>query len=199
MYYSAGIFSLVLLPLISFWQFIWRHPFEKAHVVSVVWRPKEGFYGEESFLRKRYTTFQLNADPASNQNTIREARLKMREMVRSGDTTSGVHFHLGDLAPFQTLINVLDACKLENAKVYIPDGNEVWICNPDPPRPVKREFSTCMSICGYTQNRKAIAEAAWEKQMKYMVETAKVHSVSLVLFVLMVVLTIKNISQFRFR
>lgn len=177
-YYSAGIFSLVLLPLISFWQFSWRHPFEKEHVISVVCRPKAGFYGGESFLHKKYTTFQLTADPAANQNTIREARLKMRKMVRSGDTTSGVHFHLSDLAPFQALIHVLDACKREDAKVYIPDGNEVWVCNPDPPKPVNREFSTFMLICGYVQATDP--EAAWEKQMRYIAETTKVHWVSVV-------------------
>jgi hypothetical protein len=122
--YPPGIISLVLLPVLCLIYLNKHKAFDEQSCINVaVWSPDwaKGLpskYQDEYPLDKKYLAINLDGDNANNKNRLDFARLEMRRIITSEDTTSGVDFHFDKKAQYWTFVAALDILQTENAEIY---------------------------------------------------------------------------------
>ncbi len=203
LYYPAGIISLILLPVLCVWYFNRHHAFEQLHVVSVTWPPRSGhFFEDEDYLDRDYTHFNLTGDNQQNDIEIKRSKMQLRELIDSKDTMHGVHFHFADNTQFQQWIKVYDVCKTAKANVFIVHNNGIWIFNPRPAKLVKDDLMFCRGVicggdCVQDTQQDIIDRIEFERaaQMHYIYKTIQTYSVSILLFIVMILLTVIKYSN----
>ncbi len=203
-YYPTGIISLIFLPLLCIWWLDKNQAFKKYAVIDIAWwspslhENNPEFYPKESHPNKIYTDINLTGDDKDDKTRLDYAQLQIRELVKSLDTATGVHFHFSDKSKYWTLIRALDICKTEKAKVYIPYENDIWVLNQKPDNPNEEKQKNfvidliLMDDVIVVKSDKQI-EAEKKERIKYITDTVKTYFVSLLLFVAMTLLTIKRI------
>jgi hypothetical protein len=208
-YYPTGIISLISLPLLCIWWLDKNQAFKKYAVIDIMWwspslhTDNPEFYPKESHPIKNYTDINLTGNDKDDKTRLDYAQLIIRELIKSQDTATGVHFHFSDKSKYWTLIKALDICKIEKAKVYIPYENDIWVLNPKPDNPNEEKPKTF--VCGgilmddviVVKSDKQIEEERKET-IKHITDTVKTYFVSLLLFVAMTLLTIRRIFYSKF-
>ena len=202
-YYSAGSISLIFLPIICFWYLHKNNAFDKFVSLEITWwAPRLSIdnpqiYPKESHPDKLYTEISLTGNTNEDSKKLEYAKVKIKELVISGDTLTGVHFHFSDNSKYWTLIKAIDMCYTENATYFIPYGNDLWVSNPKPAKPNNFTYE---NFCGGSWNDDVVAikskeEIANEREEKVskIKEVAKTYFPSGILFIIMTALTIKRI------
>lgn len=77
----------------------------------------------------KYVDITLTDDEADNRNKLDAARLQIRALRISADNTRGIHFHFDENMPYEIFIQVLDICKRERVRTFVPEGSDLWIFN----------------------------------------------------------------------
>jgi hypothetical protein len=203
-FYPAGLISLILLPTICIFYFYKHKAFEKLRVIEINWWTEEwgkrsmDEYSFEVYPKRKYIDINITGNDLENKIKLDFARLQIRKLVSTKDTTKGVHFHFDEQSKFWTFISAINICKIEKAKMFVPKDNDLWIYIFAPrPKPKAEEIKPIM-LCGNGRMNfileKSKEEVAKEK-INYIHGLAKQFWLSGLLFILMAILTIKKLIQ----
>jgi len=224
-YYTPGIISLILLPALCIWYLYDQRVFEKYNALVIVWSGPGISISPNIFplgnnANVQYTDIHFNTNDVfgtynnkdsryfTNINFIgnikmdelnlETAQLEIRNMITSKDTIQGVHLHFSDGSKYETWIKAIDICQRENAKLYIPHENDLWIYYFEIDTSYLHASSVTGSGCLITdpllpaEKSNELTKKERDKKIKYIKETAKKYSVSGILFLLMSILTIRK-------
>ena len=140
LFYPVGLLSLILLPIISISYINENDDVLKERIFPVFyWYPADTISKDEFsvFLQRenkiamehirnlKYSDIYLTENDAKNNIEIKKGQALLKELVKSKDTTIGVHFHISNLAKFNYLIKVFNICKIEKANIYLPYKNDI--------------------------------------------------------------------------
>jgi hypothetical protein len=138
--YPPGIISLVLLPVFCLIYLQQHKAFVHYGVVDVA------FYSPDMFLKhpfkvppqRNYLNINLNGNDADDKTRLDFARLEIRRILSTKDSTGGVDFYFGDKSRYRTLVSAFDICITENASIFIPYKSHIYVLYNKP----KVQFST---------------------------------------------------------
>lgn len=207
-YYPAGLISLIFLPLLCIWFINKNEPFKQYRIISATFVTNNksldfAFVPAEITSKRDFTYFTLTGNEKEDQLKVKQARIKIRELVRSQDTTLGVCFRFNDLAKFWTFVKAIEICRTENAKLFVPYENDIWIYNLAPKKQkVADEWvfgcniipaTNCTAgLTSYLQEQKDLKRQENINETKGLI---KEYSVSILLFLGMVFLTVKKANK----
>lgn len=129
--YVPGLISLVLLLPLTLFQLDQYGAFERAHVLEVNWYSPEHRrpYDLPFPPARQYQVFTLNGNEKDDKLKLAFVQLTVRKMLAMYDTVNGIRIHFTDTARYESFVRVLDICMRENALIYTPYKNDVWILN----------------------------------------------------------------------
>ncbi len=204
MYYPAGLISLILLPILCIWYLEKNRAFHKLVCLEVVyWGENHPSYYKQEFVihpEREFVNLKLTGNERENKIKLDFAQLTIRELVATKDTVTGIHFILDDGLKYKTLIYVLDILEVENARQFVAREDDIWVFNYIPKLKPKEQELKPGFICGTpyvllnqknTKSDKQIEEEN-KAETNYIIQTAETFSVSVVLFIIMIVLTFKR-------
>ncbi len=99
----------------------WREIYDSTNPISFYLHP------DIEFLE-----INLNGNDKENKIKLDYAQLEIRRIIKTKDTTNGVHFLFESNAKYWTVIRAFDICNIENAHTYVPFKNHVWMFNYNP-------------------------------------------------------------------
>jgi hypothetical protein len=134
--YTPGIISLILLPMFCLVYLKQDKAFVHYSAIDIaVWSPDWN-----NRLPKRlqmefppvrnYLRINLDGNEIGDKARLDFARLEIRKMLASGDTKRGIDFHFWNTAKYQDFITAIDICQTENADIYIPYKNDIYVIVP---------------------------------------------------------------------
>lgn len=112
-------------------------------------------------------------------------------MIAAHDTVKGVHFHFNKETKYWSFVRAIDICNMENANRYIANGNNIWVANTILPQDAKREF--LLSGCIVYSIIEIKKESTINEKIKSIAQIIKPHLPSIAIFVIMILLTIKQV------
>lgn len=210
LYYPAGLISLILLPTLCIWFLDKNKAFNKPSAIEINWWNEEwkkhnlDEYPYMVHPERKFVDINLTENDKENKIKLAFAHLEIRRLISTNDTINAIHFHFENNAKYWTLIRALDICIIEKAKTYVPKGSDLWVFNfvPRPKHKIEDEF---ISVCGNSMLMDNISvfksteeiEEEKKERKKYIIETAKRYSVSIILFILMTVMAFKQFYKKR--
>lgn len=134
--YSPGMISLILLPLFCIVYLKQHKAFVHYSAMDIaVWSPDWN-----NRLPKRlqmefppvrnYLRINLDGNEIGDKARLDFARLEIRKMRASGDTERGINFHFWNTAKYQAFVTALDICQTENAGIFIPYKDDIYVMVP---------------------------------------------------------------------
>jgi hypothetical protein len=198
-YYSAGLISIILLPIICILHLKSIDAFTHYGVMNFqMWDGKEeniGTKGISEFLNsKKYTIVNLTGNNNSDKTKLNIAEKNVRKLILSNDSVSGIKFHFGEKSEYWTFIRVLDILANEKAKFYVPYKDDIWFTNPKP-RKINKNLKHIKPIyCGYRPYYINESESIKWGEIK---EIVSKYYLSIIAYLLMLVFTIKRIYKLR--
>jgi hypothetical protein len=121
---------------------VWPSKSSKGHDVLV--------YAFDQLPQRHYHRILLTGTEAEDKVCLEYAQLAMRQMMASRDTVAGIQIHFGKQAKYGSFIRVLDICKIENIRTYMPYQDDIWVYNTTPPGSREPEI---FPICGFASRR----------------------------------------------
>ena len=92
-YYTAGLISLIVLPILCIWNLDNNKALEKQYVLELLWqvndRKDQQFDVHHS---NNFTNIYLTNADNNNKIKLDSSRLEIRNLVATNDTIKGVHF-----------------------------------------------------------------------------------------------------------
>ncbi len=76
---------------------------------------------------RNYKRVELTGEREVDSSSLDSVRASVRNIVRQNDTHAGIYIHFGSNTKYQELINVLDICDIDGAKIYEWVDNSFWI------------------------------------------------------------------------
>jgi hypothetical protein len=196
-YYSAGLISIILLPIICILHLKSIDAFTHYGVMNIyIWDGKEeniGTKGITKFLNsKKYTIVDLTGDNNSDKTKLNIAEKNVRKLILTNDTISGIKFHFGEKSQYWAFIRVLDILAIEKAKFYVPYKNDIWFTNPKPRKINKNLKHIETWDCGYKPNYINESESIKWSEIKAIIEK---YYLPIIAYFLMLIFTIKRIYK----
>ena len=203
-YYPAGLISLIFLPILCIWYLYQNKAFEKFVALEITWWAPNlqlynpHIYPRENHPNKYYMEINLTGNDLEDKEKLEDAQLKIRNLVRTQDTSTVIHFHFNDTANYWTLIKAIDICFIENATHFFPYGNDIWVSIPKTTKSRNEISVNCYTNGGCISNDlvfdKSEDQVKKERKEKIMrvSDTIKTFFVSELLFGIMIFLTIKR-------
>jgi hypothetical protein len=144
--YSAGLISLVLLPVLCLY---WLYKFEISkikHGVDIVfWSldakktvPED--YWLESVIKKKNTIINLTGNDRTDNISLQYAQVLLSKWKVDKDDSQVLNFHFGNNAKYWTFVEAINVCKAVKLNSYIPYQNNMYAFWNFHPKPVP-EFS----------------------------------------------------------
>lgn len=201
LFYPAGLISLILLPTLCIFYLYKHKAFEKPRAIEINWWAEEwGKFSMEEYSfkiypKRNFIDINITSNNLENKIKLDFARLEIRNLISTQDTTKGVHFHFDEQSKYWTFIRAIDICKIEKANVFVAKENDLWIFNFVPrPKPKAEEITAIMCGTGrmnysIEKSQEAVAKEKQEK-INYVFGLAKQFWLSGLLFILMTMLTI---------
>lgn len=158
--YPAGIFSLILLPLFGL-NHLMNHPALHAYTLVEV----NMYYDAEKEVWLDYWTMPLPPDREfthilmdenvlNDQVKLNYGKRLSTDIMLSGDTLSGVHYHFTDDAPYWVWMEALTSANTRYKLAHrvhmavIPYHDDIWVFNWSPM--LKRKVKAPYPPCGNT-------------------------------------------------
>jgi hypothetical protein len=195
-FYPTGLISIIVLPLLCIWYFDKIDALKEFGNINMVWGDSSlcSRISKESLPGIYYEDILLTGDNLADKKSLSIAQIQIRNLVLSGDTSKGVHFHFNDNSMYWTLIEAIDICNTENAKVYIPYQNDIWVLNPRP----STRHNKIMGCIGPIQPSNSIV---WIEiiQTEYInvlysnIDIVKLFCIPIIIYLMMVFMTVRRI------
>lgn len=200
-YYTAGLISLILLPILCVWKSKNHEAFKNCSSIDIqFWNGKEdneGTKGITNFLNsKRFITVNLNGDNATDLRKIDIAAIEIKKIKLSKDSIKGVKFHFGPKSDYATFIRVLDVLAIQKPGCYIPYKDDIFVANP---KIIKSNFAK-VDISGLIRKCSSVSKPKDEKfiDLELLQDVLKKYYLLIILFFLMVFFQFKKIFRSNF-
>lgn len=145
LYYTSGLISLLLLPILCVLYLQKTRVFERFYAIELnAWTPEMSKYAREAGYdynihpQRNYLNIYLTGNEKEDRIKLDFVQLQLRDLVKSKDTISGVHIVLGNNSKYWTLIEIINISMKEKARRFTYVGNDFWFFNYFP-KPVKKK------------------------------------------------------------
>lgn len=197
LFFPSGLISLVLLPIICLIYIYQNNGFKNENILSLYfWNLNMSDQYKQSFnsyiQRKKYEHYFLTKNEQKNIAIFNLAEKSIKKLVNSRDTIHGIHFSIDDNTEFKTFIDVINLCKVENVKVYIPNENDIWIMNPMLKETKKEELHYCNPNLGNSTVIDQVSAQKVKTVRNYINEISTMFWSSIFFFLILVSLNIKK-------
>jgi hypothetical protein len=195
-YYSAGLISILLLPVLCGIFLKSRDAFTSYGVIPIqVWDGKDYKNEVTHFLHsKKFTTVNLTGN--CDAIKLKKASKKIRIITLFKDSVNGVRFHFEKKSEYWSYIKVLDILQIEKAKLYVIYKNDIWFANPKEPKPNKNLKQIKLYHCSYSQNIIETGEVTSVTIWQKISEIIKVYYLPIIAYLLMLFFSIRKLIRF---
>lgn len=196
LHYPVGLLSLALLPLLFMWTLNSYHVFDDLRVLEITWPQRfedihSSIYPIYKTPDRVYIDINLTGDAEEDNIKLDFAQLEIRNMIATHDTIKGVHFHFNNEAKYRSFVRAIDICKMENANRYIANRNNIWVVNTILPHDAKQKFP--LDGCIVYSIIEIKKESTTREKIESIALIIKPHLPSIAIFVIMILLTIKQV------
>lgn len=197
-YYSAGLISIILLPILCLLYLKSIDAFTQYGVINLqMWNEKEDNIGTKGITKfflnsKKYTIVSLSGDNKLDDIKLNIAQKNIRKLIFNNDTINGIKFHFEKKSEYWTFIRVLDILCEEKAEFYVPYKNDIWFTNPKPKKTNKNLKNIKLMHCGYVPCHLIENKSIKWIEIKEIVEK---YYLLIIAYFSMVVFTIKRVYQ----
>jgi len=94
--------------------------------------------------KRNYTRILFTGDEKTDKIKLGSAQMKIREILSTNDSLSGINFEFGDSAQYWTFVKSIDILRTEGANNYMLLNNHLWFYHFPP------DTTTVNWICGTT-------------------------------------------------
>ena len=134
-YYIPGIISLTLLPIVFY--FFTKREIRQSTIwaIPIIWADKavmkkhdivfssfDGHYPP----KRDYTEIVFTGNQLNDKIKLEFAQIRVREILKAGDTRKGLHFLFTDSSNYGIFIETVDKLRFEGAETYMPLENNLW-------------------------------------------------------------------------
>ena len=153
-YYSAGLISIILLPLLCVLYLQNIKAFTQYTAMDVqIWDGTVNTSLDSALVRhvnsKKYTVVHLTGNNARDERKLVDAQKEVKRITASKDSVNGIRFHFGKKSEYWTYVRVIDIMAIEKAKFYVNYKDDIWFANPKPEKINKYALSITPLGCGY--------------------------------------------------
>ncbi|HHT9079622.1 TPA: hypothetical protein ACT5CJ_002412 [Flavobacterium psychrophilum] len=199
-YYSAGLISIILLPLLCILNLKNNDAFIQYGSIDLyTWDGKEDSIltkGISEYLNsKKYTTVTLTGKTNSDEIKLNIAQKNIRKLILSKDSINGIRFHFNKKSEYWAFVKVLDILQVEKAKFYVPYKDDIWFANPRNPKRNKNHKKIKLFVCGTNQNIIYIDESESKIKWQEITEIVKKYYLPIIAYLLMIFFTFKRIMN----
>jgi hypothetical protein len=189
-YYSAGLISILLLPLLSILYLKNNDAFTEYGAIKLAVWNGENFEPEIThFLNsKKFTVVNLTGSLYSDKAKLKIAQKKIKELILSKDSINGIKYHFEKKSEYWAFIKVLDILESEKATFYLPYKNDIWFANT---RESKKKIKSF--ICGTIYHTIYIDQRESIKGFEKIIEFAQKFYLSIIAYCLMLFFTCRRI------
>ncbi len=153
-YYIPGIISLTILP-IAFYFYVKREiRLSTVWVMPLIWLDtahlnrlakldtnfKEKFPPERNYIDIGFTGNQDN-----DRTKLAFSQIRIKEILKSSDTSNGIHFLFGNSSTYGTVVGALDNLRAVGAEGYLMGEKDMWFWHVprDTIKPVQYQYLLC--------------------------------------------------------
>jgi hypothetical protein len=87
-------------------------------------------FQNKPYLGRNYHDILISGYSTQDSISLELARRKIKHIIRTQNTVSGVHIHFGEQAKYEALVRALDICNIERVRSFIFFPNDLWIYYP---------------------------------------------------------------------
>ncbi|HEY0261552.1 MAG TPA: hypothetical protein VGB95_00895 [Chitinophagales bacterium] len=133
-YYPIGLVISLFL-LLAFYIWCPHNKYSKYRAIEVVWwgpnlhKDFPNDFPVENHPNINYIDISILGNDSIDKVKLDYAQLQIRELIKSEDTLTGIHFYFNGTARYWTFVRAIDILNEERTKVYIPYGNDIWVLN----------------------------------------------------------------------
>ncbi len=144
LYYTSGLISLLLLPILCVLYVQKTKVFERLYAIELnAWTPLMSEYwvmeGYDYYIhpQRNYLNIYLTGNEKEDRTKLDFVQLQLRDLVKSKDTLSGVHIVLGNNSKYWEFVEIINISMKEKARRFTYVGNDFWFFNFYPkPKPL---------------------------------------------------------------
>lgn len=145
LFIPAGIFSLVLLPLLGF-RLLFADPyFHRTHVLEIA-------FSKETPLQSRNfentPVILIKGNSVERKQQLDSVIYKLNHIQKNGTDSSLLQINLEEQATWGDFISVINIFKKQELKVYIVNDNKIWVYPNTTYRPPQKQIKGVKSVCG---------------------------------------------------
>ncbi|MGO4773732.1 hypothetical protein ACEN2I_18925 [Flavobacterium sp. W22_SRS_FK3] len=189
-YYSAGLISIILLPLFCILYLKTNNAFTNYGSLELqTWNGKDFEPEITNFLNtKKFSTVTLTGNISSDEAKLNIAEKEIKKLILSKDSINGIKFHFETKSEYWTFVRVLDILESKKAKFYLPYKNDIWFANPREPKKKIKTF-----ICGTKYSTFFLDERESKTKSLKIIEIVKKYYLPIIVYILMIVFTFRKI------
>lgn len=128
-YYPVGLISLLLIPLSYFLAAYKSNPKNERLFFCSFYNDMGCVRMSNDISEYNYLDVYLTDDDIDSRSKIHTYKELIRELSEFKKPIYGIHFHLSDKVKFETIMNLLNTCAIEE-KRYALAGNNIWVFHP---------------------------------------------------------------------
>lgn len=202
-YYSAGLISIILLPVLCLINIKNNDAFKNRN--SMDFRNWDGLEDTEFFKNniaflntKKFTTVSLTGNNNLDSIKLKKAQKSIEALVESKDSVNGIKFHFEQKSQYWTYIRVLDIINIEQGGNYFSYKNDILFINPKPPKRVKFDKNAeplQIITCGSGGSDPDFEEDVWGPIWQKTIEISKKYYLPIIAYILMLFFTFRRIVK----
>jgi hypothetical protein len=130
--YSAGMISLILLPIVCLSWLNYHKAFERKSFIDIAfyspeWNRNLSKELQFEFPPKRdYTVINLEGNNKNDKISLQYAHILLNQWKIVKDTIQGINFHFGNKAKYWTFIEAINVLKAVDLDTYMPYKNNLY-------------------------------------------------------------------------
>ncbi|OAZ04127.1 hypothetical protein [Flavobacterium succinicans] len=197
-YYSAGLISIILLPVFCLIYLKSIDAFTNYGSIDLYrWNGKDFKKETTQFLNsKKFKIVNLTGNIDSDRAKLNIAQKDIKKIISTKDSIKGIKFHFEKKSEYWSFIRVIEILQIEKAKVYLPYKNDIWFANPRTPKPNKNSKQIKSFVCG-TQYTIYVDETESNIKWQEIIVVLKKYYLPIIAYILMIFFTFKRIMHER--
>jgi hypothetical protein len=156
-YYIPGIISLTILPFLFYFygkrqiqqSTVWAMPFVWFDTAksNKQWQfdknPTPNFPPKRNFM-----DIEFNGNQSNDRTKLAFSKIRIKEILNSGDTIHGIHFLFGDSCAYGTMVMAYDNMQMPGTKRYVLGEKDIWFWHipPDTVKPIEYDCLLCNDV-----------------------------------------------------
>jgi hypothetical protein len=133
-FYVIGLILIGMTILFSILILIKNNNFTKETSLNITYYNKSfkedfGFSLNDFLETKKFKTITLSGIEKIDRKLLNKFQLEVKKIVKSNDSIIGIHLILNKKTKYEEVIRAFEICEIEKAKVYIPNGYDIWVTN----------------------------------------------------------------------